>query len=202
MTQLNPPAEKIKTDARARKRSVSKKKTPKKITESYLHNSGLYYLQRFAASTAHFRKVMMRKIDKSCAHHKDQSREDCLRLLDELIAKFVDLGFLDDNAYCRGMVESLRRRGISRRAIHAKLAAKGLERDQIEQALQHYAKESEGDDELQAALRLARRRRIGPYRRTNQTDEREYQKALAAMARAGFSYDICQKILSMEKKDF
>jgi len=95
-------------------------KPPKKITEKYLHNSGLAYLQRFTASSMHFKTVMTRKIDKSCRHHEEQDREECLQMLDKTTEKFRELGLLDDEAYLKGMITSFRRRGLSARQIDAR----------------------------------------------------------------------------------
>ena len=203
MPQLNSPGKKIKADRVGNKKETRKTpRPPRKITETYLHNAGLYYLQRFAASAAHFKKVMMRKINKSCDWHKDQNREDCIALLDRLVLKFQNTGLLDDESYSRGMVVSLRRRGLSRRLIHARLSAKGLGQDDIEKALQQYEEDLDGDAELIAALRLAQRKKIGPYRREDTIDDHTYNKALGMLARAGFSYDISQKVMGMERDSF
>lgn len=78
-----------------------KQKVPKKITDTYLHNAGLFYLQRFTASRSHFYDVMMRKIKKSCTYHKNQKIEDCESLLKNLIEKFEELGLLDDKSYAK-----------------------------------------------------------------------------------------------------
>lgn len=171
------------------------KKPPKKISADYLYNSGQYYLQRFPASAGHFRTVMMRKVDKSCRHHKEQDREACARLVDDLVARFVDMGLLNDTGYAQGMVTSLRRRGLSQRAIEAKLSAKGLKRDQIAAALSVHADDRpKGEVELLAALRLARRKRIGPFSANAERAERD----MAALARGGFSYDIVSKVMGMD----
>lgn len=171
------------------------KRPPKKITEKYLYNAGLAYLQRFPASTAHFRTVMMRKIDRSCRHHTDQSREDSIALLDKTIEKFQSLALLDDEGYTRGMITSLRARGASARAIHAKLQQKGLKPDIIQDTLKDIDNENDDEDaELAAALKFARRKKLGPYC-TKDTPE---DKQLATLARAGFSYDICKKIITSE----
>ncbi len=69
------------------------KPAPKKITESYLHNSGLYYLQRFSASSEHFRSVMMRKVKKSCMHHTDQDYDACAVMVDKLVENGVTQNF-------------------------------------------------------------------------------------------------------------
>src|SRR5687768_1034793 len=101
------------------------KKPPKKITETYLHNAGLYYLQRFSASSESFRRVMMRKVERSCRAHPEQDRAECARMVDELVRKFLGAGLLNDGQYAEAMVSTLRRRGLSSRAIQARLAARG-----------------------------------------------------------------------------
>ncbi len=142
------------------------KKPPKKITEKYLYNSGLAYLQRFPSSTPHFRRIMGRKIDRSCNYHKDQDRETCARLLDTTVETFVRQGLLNDAAYLQGMVNSLRRRGLSTQAILAKLGQKGMGQDDVLKAVRAYDEDhSLADPDLAAAVMLMRRKRIGPFRK-------------------------------------
>ncbi len=122
-------------------------------------------------------------------------------MLDQLISRFNDLGLLNDESYARGMVTSLRRSGCSTRLIHARLRQKGLTPEHIKEALAQLDEEentSADQSELKAALRLARRKRIGPFH-TGNTDEKTYEKSLAKLARAGFSYDIAKKVMDMEE---
>ena len=192
MSEGSAPAKKIK--------AKKERRPPKKITENYLHNAGLYYLERFVASTAHFRTVMMRKIDRSCNFHKDQDREQCIAMLDAVAAKFQELGLLNDETYTRGMVISMRRRGLSARMIHAKLRAKGLEQSAISEALQIYDDETDENAELRAALRLARRKKLGPYA-TEKNADMPLEKSLASLARAGFSYDTASRALQLDRDE-
>lgn len=174
-------------------------KAPKKITETYLHNSGLYYLQRFAASSGQFRMVMLRKVKKSCRHHTDQDYQACADMVEALVQKFEGAGLLNDESYARGVVNSLRRQGRSRRIIMEKLKTKGVNAELVGNALQQYDEDrhpDDGDSEMQAAAIFARRKKIGPFSRTK--DDTPPEKALAAMARAGFSYSVSQKILEMD----
>lgn len=190
-------AETADKSPRAQSRPI---KIPKKITETYLHNAALYYLQRFAASSAQFRKVMQRKIDLSCRHHTDQNPEDCQTLLDKLVARFQENGLLNDGTYARGMVITLRRRGISERAIFMKLQNKGLSEGQIKDALEDFNAENDtntAESEYRAALKLARKKRVGPYA----VAEFEYDRALSAFARAGFSFDVARRVLGMSVED-
>ena len=171
---------------------------PKKITETYLHNSGLYYLQRFAASSAHFRQVMLRKVKKSCHHHKDQDYEQCSEMVNALVEKFISAGLLDDEAYTKGVINSLRRGGKSRRAVMTKMKIKGLPNDMVTRILNDHdtdIAETPEEAERHAALIFARKKRIGPFTRDKETP---HEKALASMARAGFSYDTCRFIIEMD----
>lgn len=180
-------------------KKTREKKPPKKITADYLHNAGLYYLQRFAASTGRFQRVMTRKIDRSCHYHSDQDREACLAMLDKLVVRFVESGLLNDDIYARGLALSLRRRGYSTRMISSKMGERGVGSDAIAQALAELNEgEQNHDPDLEAGLRLARRRRIGPYGPAGAEIE---NKHIAAFARAGFSYEMTQKILAMPRAD-
>ena len=215
---------KAATSLRAKKSRRDKRepRPPKKITSRYLHNSGQYYLQRFTASSGHFKTVMMRKIKKSCAFHKDQDIDECEKLLDEVVAAFCEMGLLDDQAYTRGMVSSLRRKGLSAREIHRRLAVKKVPKDLVAATL------AEHDDTLQgherpdfvAAIKLCKRKRIGPFARprapklpSGLDSEEEIERArkdaafkdkqrqMAALARAGFSYDIVSSVMDLSDED-
>ena len=202
-------------------------KAPRRITETYLHNAGLYYLQRYAASSGHFRRVMERKIKKSCAHHTDQVYEECLEKLENIIQTFLRSGLLNDQMYIESQIRSLKRKGASEKAIIAKLQNKSVPAAQTTSYLKEYQDQHESKDtELIAALTLCRRKKIGPFQRVDRlTDlnlaEKEravsntsapsspkgahndsnYQKDLAKLARAGFSYDTATKAMSMPQDD-
>lgn len=172
-------------------------KPPKKISERYLYNSGLAYLQRFPASSYHFKSVMMRKVQKSCKHHEDVNIEDCEKWLDALVIKFQNLSLLDDAAYLKGMITSFRRRGMSSMQITMRLQQKGYQADSIKKELEEYDTiefntEEQGD--IYAALIFARKKRLGPY---DVDERRTFEKSLATMARAGYSYDIARKTLEI-----
>jgi len=206
MTQTSAEHQKIKPKAGQNPNKKKKPKAPKKITESYLYNSGLYYLQRFAASKAHFHKVMENKIKKSCAWHKEQNLEACLALLPPLIEQFEEAGMLNDESYTQGLINSLRRRGLSQQAILMRAKAKGVPAELARETLEEHdlrQHESQREADLQAALLLARKKRLGPFAKPCAEDERQKQQTrqLSAFARAGYSYDIASKIMEMNEEE-
>jgi len=169
------------------------RKAPKKISKKYLENAALYYLQRYATSAENLRRVMMRKVRKSCAFHQVPA-EDFAPLVDELVTRYMAVGLVDDAVFARARVASLRRQGHSSQAIAARLQAKGLSKSQIESALRLVDEDHE-DPEMTAALACARRKKLGPWRKTPLTDPKGRQKELAALGRAGFSYEIARRAL-------
>jgi len=178
--------------------TTKKKKQPKKISQNYLRNSGLFYLQRYAASSHQFQTAMVRKIDRSLYVHKAPDKDECLKWLDEITQEFKELGYLNDEAYLKGMLQSLRlSRGCSAKMIIMKMRQKGFTETEISNALSEIdgndVDDQQKDAELQAALTFARRKKLGPYHPTpaRKTDEQQ----LATLARAGFSYEIGRRII-------
>lgn len=192
---------KLKKQKKPGNETRKKNKTPRKITATYLRNSGLFYLQRFTSSSGNFKSVMLRKVRRSCNFHEDQDYETCAALVDALTEDLLKEGHLDDDGYVRGMVNSLRRSGKSRRFITARLTQKRVDAKTIEKALQSYDEENFEDPneaEFHAALKLARKKRLGPY---DIIEKYEFKKALTILARQGFSFDTSRRVLKTTQEE-
>lgn len=171
------------------------RRPPPKITASYLENASLHYLERFASSSANLKRVLLRKLERSLAHHGG-NREAALAQLEEVLAKLARLGYLDDRAYAETKTRALHRRGGSLRVIRATLSAKGVDPDSAEAAVSELVEQT-GDPDLAAAIALARRRRLGPFRaEAKRADFRN--KDLAALGRAGFSWETCRMVVEAD----
>jgi regulatory protein len=77
--------------------------------------------------------------------------------------------------------------------VLARLAAKGVDAEAARAAVPE-----DTDTELAAALILARRRRLGPFRTDAAAD---LQRELAALARAGFSRAVATQALAMPREE-
>lgn len=187
-----------------------KQKVPRKISAEYLYRSGLYYLERYASSTANFQNVMSRKIKRSCDFHGG-TPSDHYTELETVIKQFIELGYLDDHSYARGQIRSYRRKGESARKISQRLKQKGVDDGIIEHALteidaedlthfDRYDADIEGikNPDVKSALRYIARKKLGPFRR--KIDEKSKQKDLASLARAGYSYNIASKALDLSNE--
>ena len=170
----------------------------RRVSAEYLDKAALYYLERFASSSANLRRVLLRKVARSAAAHGTDAAEG-ERLVDALIERYLRAGLIDDRAYAAQKAASLRRRGTSRLGIRGKLALKGVYAELIGDTLERLDAES-SDGELAAACALVRRRRLGPYREAGARSQHR-QKDLAALARAGFSLAVARRVLSVGDPD-
>lgn len=160
-------------------------------TQDRLTRSALHYLERYASSEANLRRVLERKVLKACtALELDPS--EFSGLIDAVVESCMRNGLLNDKTYAETKAAGLRRRGGSTRKIEAQLAAKGVDRETIEAVLQ-----DKDQSDVNAAWVFARRRRLGPYRTSGKRAERR-DKDLAAMCRAGFSFEIARRVIDAE----
>lgn len=177
-----------------------KQRKPRKITPSYLENSALFYLQRYATSVENFHQVMKRKIDRSCLFHEEAPAQH-YPLINDLIEKFKRAGLLDDNVYAQSKARSLRRKGSSTRMIEQTLRTKGVDDVTIDHAITETDTElgfTNKDPDFESAKAYIKRRRLGIYRKRK--DDRSDQKDLASLARAGYSYYMAKKALDSIKE--
>lgn len=169
-------------------------KIPKPITKQSLRNAALRYIDRFATSRENLRQVLMRRVQKSNYYH-DTSIQEGIDWIEELLNKLEEAKLINDALYAEGRASSLHRKGSSIKVIRLKLMEKGLSEENITHALDALAEETQSTNlERDAAIALARRRRLGPWRDPEKREDLK-QKDLAAMARAGFSYDLARDII-------
>ncbi|MDD5587414.1 MAG: RecX family transcriptional regulator, partial [Alphaproteobacteria bacterium] len=128
--------------------------------------------------------------------------DDLHRAIDAIIARHKKSGALNDAAYAAMKVNSLRRAGRGARRITQQLQQKGVAADIIASALTPEDNESPEDAEHKAAMTFARRRGLGPFRKAQKDLPENKRKDFAAMARAGFSYDVTRNVLgSLPEED-
>lgn len=167
-----------------------------------LHEAALAHLARYAATEAGLLRVLHRRIDR-WAHRAETAgieREAVARQAAAgreaarlVVARLATAGAVNDTAFAESRARRLVQSGRSRSAVLARLAAKGVDADAARAAVPEDAA-----SELAAALILARRRRIGPFRTAANADR---QRELAVLARAGFSRGIASQALAMPREE-
>jgi regulatory protein len=173
----------------------------KPITAKYLQNAAAFYLERYPSTAEGLRRVLNRRVRKA-EMTEAPIIENVKQTIDAIVAKFVAAGVIDDKAFAQTKARALHRRGTSGRLTRQRLKLAGVDEETLDQAMAGLDQELDtdpGQREWQAAVALARRRRLGPFR---QKDRKEHRtRDLAALARAGFDSALARKVIDAEERD-
>lgn len=164
---------------------------PAKLSEEALHEAALRYLDRQDASVEQLRRVLERRL----LRYGDESlREEVEQRIEELLLRFQESRLLDDQRFAAGLAESQRRQGGSIPLIRQKLLSRGLPEALVEATLDSFSEDSELSD-FASASEYARKRRLKT--KYDLSDPKQRQKALASLARQGFSFDVARRVLEL-----
>ncbi|MDN7352709.1 regulatory protein RecX [Acetobacter senegalensis] len=192
-----------------------------------LREAALAHLARFGTTRHGLEQVLARRVSRweraalKAGAEADEVSAAVAALkpvIQAVAADMVQLGAVNDEAFARARAKKLVRSGRSGKAVQAHLAARGVEADVRNVALQDVVEGfSPQETELSAALVLARKRRLGPfagrpslrnssYEEEEGQDERqkamaERQRALGVLARSGYGRDVAERVLDMEPEE-
>ncbi len=164
------------------------------VSPGALEQAAFAYLERYASSAGNLRRVLMRRVERA-VRAETITRDEGRERIDALITRLEAKRLLDDAAYAEARARSLSRQGRSKAEIARRLAAKGVDAETTEAAIG--AVVEDGHSDLRAAGVLARKRRLGPFRPKAERKERR-ERDMAALGRAGFSFEIARKVVDAE----
>ena len=157
------------------------KRPPPPLDEDALRDLALRHVARFATSRGKLLAYLARKLrERGWGGERAADPE-------ALVARFVELGYIDDAGYAVMKSASLGRRGYGARRVAEELRAAGIAEQDREKADAQVAA-----DRWAAADRFARRKRIGPYAPAP-LDPKQREKAIAAFLRAGHDYAVARR---------
>ena len=167
--------------------------------EAGLREAALAHLARYATTEARLRQVLGRRIERwARAAGADPAAAEIAAAraaVPRVVAALAAAGALSDADFAASRARSLHRAGRSRRAIAAHLAARGVPQETARAALPEDA-----TGELAAALLLARRRRLGPFRAAPlpPDDPAAARREQGVLARAGFAEAVVRRALTCD----
>jgi regulatory protein len=156
------------------------------LDEARLNELALRYVGRFATTRAKLRSYLLRKLRER--GWQDVREPDVTAIAEQ----FAERGYIDDSSYALAKSQSLTGRGYGTKRVLEKLRAAGIEEDDGLAAREHAE-----DEAIAAAVRFAQRRRIGPFAKSDPKDSKERDKAIAAMIRAGHSFEIARALIAL-----
>ena len=166
-------------------------KMTKPISEQRLYNITLFYLERFDASALKVKQMLERRIQKEKAKGA-LVPNNTQELIQNVILKMQNLGYINDERFAQTKIKKLCSAGKSKSFILNKLKQAGITGEIAKKLLSEFDLENESSDYTRAEQWLKKHRK-GQFRSKNADDF--YQKDLAALARAGFSYEIASNAL-------
>lgn len=170
-----------------------RKRPAKKITPQRLKNIGLYYLKRFESSVENLRSVLQKRVNQYAKENPEFNKQEAYQWVENVLAEFEKLHYLDDERFTEIKVRHYLAVGKPARYIQNKLREKGVANAQIDEMLDDF-----GYNQQEMALKLAKRKKIGPFRPNEEARKLNRQKDMAALIRAGFDYDVVAEIMGMD----
>jgi regulatory protein len=160
------------------------RRAPPPLDAEKLRELALRYVGKYATTRAKLRAYLSRKI-------RERGWEGEPPDLERLADRFAELGLIDDSAYALAKARSLGARGYGKRRLTDQLRHAGVDETDQAKAAAHADQAA-----VEAALMLARRRRIGPFA-SQAPDPRLQEKWIAAMVRAGHGFSLARTICRM-----
>lgn len=180
--------------------------SPRPLGPAGLRALALAYVARFATSSGRLEDYLHRKLrergfeDAGSDDGAGEAAADPGPHVAALVCELVALGYCDNEAYARNKSAGLLARGLGPRRVAEALRHAGIARELSE----GMAPDAAGA--RRAALRLAQKRRLGPYAPHHDDDRapadpaaraRQREKQLAAMLRAGHALDEARTLIDL-----
>ncbi len=156
------------------------------------------YLEKYSPSKQQLKIFLLKKYLFKIKGSK--SKKEVSLIIDEIIANLEKKKFLNDELYSDSKARVLLRRGYSLNKINQSLRNKGIENKFIEKSI-NKIKEDKIEPDFVSALKLCKRRRIGPLR-PGANRELFYKKDMGILARGGFNFDLSKRVLNLDLSEF
>ena len=163
-----------------------------------IRNFAYSYLEKYNPSKQQLKTYLFKKLIK--INQKKSSKREIFNLIDSVISSLIDQKFLSDKYYSDAKSKALLRKGYSLNKIRYSLIKKGIDEKYIKASISKI-KENESDPDFFSAIKICKKRRIGPNREESNRPL-FYKKDISILARSGFTYEISKKVLEIPKEEY
>ena len=156
------------------------------------------YLEKYSPSKQQLKVYLLKKYLTKIKGSK--SKKEVSSIIDEIVTNLEKNKIINEELYSDSKARIFLRRGYSLNKINQSLRNKGVDIKYIKQTI-NKIKESDIEPDFVSALKLCKRRRIGPLR-PKSNRELFYKKDMGILARGGFSFDLSKRVLNLDSKEF
>ena len=176
---------------------TSNKKDFEELTTN-LRDLAYAYIEKYNPSKQQLKIYLLKKYLNKLNNLR--SKKDLTKIIDEVLINLEKNKFINDELYSDSKARMLLRRGYSINKINQSLKQKGIKTEFINKSIDKI-KEDKIEPDFVSALRLCKRRRIGPIRPSSNR-ELFYKKDMGILARSGFSFEMSKRVLTIEAEEF
>ena len=145
----------------------------------------IYYLSKYSSSKKNLEYILKKKIRRISDEKK--IRFQLYKEIKIIIDKLEQLKLINDAIYAESKINSLLNQVKSKNYIKQYLIRKGVSSKVADEQISLFYEKNQ-NLEKENALKFAKKRNL-------LKDNKDYEKKLSKMARAGFSYEISKEIL-------
>ena len=145
----------------------------------------IYYLSKYSSSKKNLEYILKKKIRRISDEKK--IRFQLYKEIKIIIDKLEQLKLINDTIYAESKINALLNQVKSKNYIKQYLVRKGVSQELADEQISLFYEKNQ-NLEKENALKFAKKRNLI-------NDKKDYEKKLAKMARAGFSYEISKEIL-------
>ena len=156
------------------------------------------YLEKYSPSKQQLKVFLLKKYLTKIKGTK--SKKEVTAIIDEIVSNLEKNKILNDEMYSDSKARMFLKRGYSLNKINQSLRSKGIDDKYVKQSIEKI-KEDQIEPDFVSALKLCKRRRIGPLR-PESNRELFYKKDRGILARGGFSFDLSKRVLDLDANEF
>ena len=145
----------------------------------------IYYLSKYSSSKKNLEYILKKKIRRISDEKK--IRFQLYKEIKIIIDKLEQLKLINDTIYAESKISALLNQVKSKNYIKQYLIRKGVSSKIADEQISLFYEKNQNLEKTNA-LKFAKKRNLI-------NDKKDYEKKLAKMARAGFSYEISKEIL-------
>ena len=138
-----------------------KNKKDLETTIEEITNFAHLYLEKYSPSKQQLKTYLYKKLVKK--YQGISNKKEIFNLIDAVVSSLVDQKFLSDRYYSDTKSKAFLKRGYSLNKIRYSLIKKGIDEKFIKASISKI-KENESDPDFFSAIKICKRRRIGPLR--------------------------------------
>ena len=156
------------------------------------------YLEKYSPSKQQLKIYLLKKYLTKIKGTK--SKKEVSLIIEEIVNNLERNRIINDQLYSDSKARMFLKRGYSINKINQSLRSKGIDYKFIKETIDKI-KQNNIDTDFVSALKLCKRRRIGPLR-PQANRELFYKKDMGILARGGFSFELSKRVLDLETNEF